>query len=324
MSVRDSEGTGLVEFDCADVHQSSLGHIVENSVATRALLEVVECLGNIDFRCPARIVSIEGASSGARSIPDMPVQVRLDDGQMLETSLLLAADGANSQIREMAGFRLRSWDYRHRAIVTTIRTETPHGFTARQWFMASGPLAFLPLVDSNGDGHHVSIVWSQQEAEAQRLMSLDSGAFGHELTRASESSLGEVLSVAERFCIPLVQRHAVDYVQPGIALVGDAAHSIHPLAGQGVNLGFQDVRVLVEEVCRGLDRRLSPGDISCLRRYQRRRKPENLAMMVAMEALKGLFGQQIPAFRILRNEGMTRVNRLAPLKNLLIRQAMGL
>ncbi len=338
MSVRDGEGTGLIEFDCADVHQSNLGHIVENSIALTALLDVVDRLDNIEMRCPARIVGVEGfdngnvdldqvnrGGTGARAAADRsPVQIRLASGEYLETDLLVAADGAGSQIRTMAGFRLRSWEYRHRAIVTTIRTAMPHGYTARQWFMASGPLAFLPLREVDGDCHQISIVWSQEEAEARRLMTLNEDAFCRELTRASEFALGEVESVAERFSIPLVQRHAVDYVLPGIALVGDAAHSIHPLAGQGVNLGIQDIAVLVEEVCRGLGRGLSPGDISCLRRYQRRRKPENLAMMAAMEAFKGLFSQKLPAIRILRNEGMSRVNRLLPLKNLMIRRAMGL
>lgn len=324
MSVRDSEGTGLVEFDCADLHRPDLGHIVENSIVVRVLLEVIAQLDNVELICPAVVRDIKNTATGDGDGRPGGVRIALDNGESLQTALLVAADGANSRIRDNCRFRLRNWDYGHSAIVATIRTAEHHGFCARQWFMPTGPLAFLPLRSSDGDCHYLSIVWSQQQSEAERLLALDDLQFCQALSRASEHCLGSVLQVSRRFCLPLLQRHAVDYVQPGVALVGDAAHTIHPLAGQGVNLGMQDAKVLVEELCRGLERGLPAGDISVLQRYQRRRKPENLAMMAAMESFKRLFEQRAPALTLLRNAALSRVNRLGAVKTLLVRQAMGI
>lgn len=315
MVVRDSEGTGVVTFDCADVGRPDLGHIVENGRVLAGLLDTL-AQSRVTVRSPAAIADI--------GVDDDRVVVTLGDGEQLETSLLVGADGTRSLVRQRCDFRVRQWDYGHNAIVATIRTDQAHGYTARQWFMVSGPLAFLPLRTDEGDCHHSSIVWSQQRDEADRLMALPDDVFRQALSRASESVLGEVTFVSRRFAFPLRQHHAVDYAQPGIALVGDAAHGIHPLAGQGANLGFADVGALVEEVARGIRRGLSPGDLSVLQRYQRRRKPENLAMMAAMETFKRLFEQEAPWLRLLRNQGMNRFNRLAPIKNRVIRRAMGL
>ncbi len=315
MVVRDSEGTGVVAFDCADVGRPDLGHIVENGRVLAGLLDTL-AQSRVTVLSPAAIADI--------GVDDDGVVVTLADGGQLETALLVGADGARSLVRQRCDFRVRQWDYGHSAIVATICTSEDHGYTARQWFMASGPLAFLPLRTDEGDCHYSSIVWSQQREEADRLMALPDHAFCHELSRASERALGEVVSVSRRFAFPLRQHHAVDYVQPGIALVGDAAHSIHPLAGQGANLGFADVAVLAEEIARGARRGLSPGDLSVLQRYQRRRKPENLAMMAAMETFKRLFEQEAPWLRLLRNQGMNSFNRLSPVKNRVIRRAMGL
>lgn len=155
-------------------------------------------------------------------------------------------------------------------------------------------------------------------------MALDSTEFCHELIITSEGALGAIELVSERLQFPLTQRHGVDYVQPGIALIGDAAHTIHPLAGQGVNLGFSDARVLAEELGRTLEQGSNLGGMQTLKRYQRRRKPDNLAMMATMEGFKRLFEREELPVRLLRNIGMSGLNRLVPLKNSLIRQAMGL
>lgn len=316
MVVRDSAGTGCVEFDSAEVHRADLGHIVENSALLAPMHRAIESMANTQFVYQA-IADVQRNGEAGDLI------LELADGRTLTAPLVVAADGANSLVRERCGFALRSWDYGHSAIVATLRCEQPHGFSARQWFMASGPLAFLPLRTQNQDCHHVSIVWSQNHDEAQRLMALDDGDFCRELAFASESALGEVQSTSRRFVFPLRQRHAVDYVQPGVVLVGDAAHSIHPLAGQGVNLGFADVAVLVEELARAVERGLPHWHLSALERYQRQRKPANLAMMGAMEGFKRLFAAQQPLLRMVRNDGMGLFNRLSPLKNQLVRKAMG-
>ena len=329
MEVWEADGTGHIEFDCSEVRQTALGHIVENALIVEALLQRIDQLGNVELICPATVVDIErcsnneGAVSGSND-KSGDIVVSLADGSTIATRLLVAADGANSKIRELCGLQLRQWEYGHDAIVTTVTTEKPHGFAARQRFLPEGPLAFLPLQTESGDCHQCSIVWSQQAEVAESLMALDDKAFCQALARAGENCLGEITAVDKRYKIPLKQRHAVDYVVPGVALIGDAAHTIHPLAGQGVNLGFQDVIALVDEVEHGVGRGLSPGDMWILKRYQRRRKPSNLGMMAVMEGFKRLFEETALPVRFLRNEGMSRVNQLGPVKNMIVRQAMGL
>jgi 2-octaprenylphenol hydroxylase len=318
MEVWEADGTGHIEFDCAEVRQPSLGHIVENALVVEALLQRLEELPNVELLCPARVSGIARVARGEELL------IELDGGETVATRLVAAADGARSKVRELCGLQLRQWDYGHQAIVTTITTEREHGYSARQRFLPEGPLAFLPLRDEQGDCHRCSIVWSQQSEKAAELMALDDAEFCRALTLASDHCLGEVTAVDKRYCIPLWQRHAVDYVLPGVALMGDAAHTIHPLAGQGVNLGFQDVLALAEEVQRSLSRGLSPGELTGLKRYQRRRKPHNLGMMATMEGLKRLFESQALPLRLLRNDGLTFANNLGPLKNQLVRQAMGL
>lgn len=318
MEVWEADGTGHIEFDCAEVRQPSLGHIVENALIVEALLQRLEALPNVTLLCPAKVTGLE------RLEKDGSVVIELADGGRVTTQLVAAADGARSRVRELCGLQLRQWDYGHQAIVTTITIEREHNFTARQRFLPEGPLAFLPLQDEQGDCHRCSIVWSQQSEKAKELMALDEAEFCRALGQASDHCLGEITAVDKRYCIPLWQRHAVDYVLPGIALLGDAAHTIHPLAGQGVNLGFQDAITLAEEIQRSLSRGLSPGELSGLKRYQRRRKPHNLGMMATMEGFKRLFESQAMPLRLLRNDGMKLANQLGPLKNQLVRQAMGL
>lgn len=253
MEVWEADGTGHIEFDCAEVRQPSLGHIVENALVVEALLQRLEDLPNVELLCPARVSGIARVARGEELL------IELDGGETVATRLVAAADGARSKVRELCGLQLRQWDYGHQAIVTTITTEREHGYSARQRFLPEGPLAFLPLRDEQGDCHRCSIVWSQQSEKASELVALDDAEFCRALTLASDHCLGEVTAVDKRYCIPLWQRHAVDYVLPGVALMGDAAHTIHPLAGQGVNLGFQDVLALAEEVQRSLSRGLSPA-----------------------------------------------------------------
>lgn len=316
MEVWESDGTGHIEFDCVEVRQSSLGHIVENALIVDGLLQKIEMLDNVDLLCPVKLTGLETTKDG--------VVISLEDGATIFTKLLAAADGAQSKVRELCGLQLRQWEYGHHAIFTSITTEAEHNFTARQRFLPDGTLAFLPLETEQGDCHQCSIVWSQQEEVAESLMALDDNKFCTALEQAGSHCLGKIVAVDKRYKIPLKQRHAVDYVVPGIALMGDAAHTIHPLAGQGVNLGFQDVITLMEEVERAVSRGLSPGDMLALGRYQRRRKPHNLGTMAVMEGFKQLFEDQPLPVRLLRNDGMSAINRLGPVKNLLVRQAMGL
>ena len=315
MNVWDAEGTGRITFDCQQVQQPNLGHIVENSALVSTLVEHLKQQPNIELYCPANIVDYQ--------LQQDAITLTLDNQSVLSAQLLIAADGANSAVREHFQFATKQWDYGQHAIVTTITSENSNQLTAWQRFMPTGPLAFLPL-NNIGNDHCCSIVWSQDTTEAKRLMALQDKDFCKELSRASEHCLGQVLKIEKRHLIPLRQSHATDYVMPRLALIGDAAHSIHPLAGQGANLGFSDAQVLAEEIAKAFARDLDLGDVSVLKPYQRRRKPENLATMAAMEGFKRLFGSQNSTLRLLRNYGLSAINGLGAIKNKLIKQAMGL
>lgn len=320
MFVWDAEGTSSIHFDSTSVHRENLGHIVENSVALSSVLECIKGKSpaeNLDWYTPHKVVAMECGHQ--------PVRLILDDGRELSGQLIIAADGAQSKIRELADFKVRQWDYQQHAIVTTVKTEQSHQHTAWQRFISTGPLAFLPLqVHSQaGEDHYSSIVWSIDNELKDAIMSLNDEAFCTQLGQAFEHKLGKILHASKRYCFPLQQRHATEYTQTGIALLGDAAHSIHPLAGQGVNLGLLDAQVLVEEVMRARQRNIPLNDISILKRYERRRKSHNLAAMAVMEGFKRLYGAEAPAIRWLRNMGLRQVNDQPWLKKNLIRLAMG-
>ena len=312
MTVWDGDGTGRIHFDAAELHARSLGTIVENRNIVRALFESLS---------DSSVQLLDGVRVKAWS---RERGVELEDGRRLAARLVVGADGALSRLRQWSGLATREWDYDQQAIVCTVRTSQNHRYTAWQRFSPTGPLAFLPLLNEAGDEHFCSIVWSQDTLEARRLMALETESFRKELEAAIERELGEVLAVSRRFAFPLRQRHAKDYIADGLALVGDAAHTIHPLAGQGANLGYGDVRALLEELERARELGLAPDDASVLARYQRRRKGENLAMMAAMEGFKQLFARDELPVRWLRNTGMRWLNQLAPLKNRIAAEAMGI
>jgi 2-octaprenylphenol hydroxylase len=316
MQVWDAEGTGQIEFDAGELDVPELGHIVENRVLTSALLEDVASLPGVSLFNPARLQALQPE-------PNDRHRLLLEDGRELTAGLVVAADGALSRVRDLAAFQTREWDYGHHAMVATVETEHFHEATAYQRFMPSGPLAFLPLPSQAGQ-HFCSIVWSLDSGLVENLQDLPEAEFLAQLGRACEHRLGDLLAVSQRVAFPLRQRHAVDYVQPGIALVGDAAHTIHPLAGQGINLGLQDVAILAQELKRGVAAGLQVGDLRLLKRYQRQRKGENLAMMAAMDGFKRLYSNQSLPLRWLRNTGMRLVGSAAPLKHQLMRQAMGI
>lgn len=315
MCVWDADGTGEIHFDAADMGAVSLGDIVENRLMTEALHGV---LRERDVEVHDGVAATGWRADGERSV------LTLADGRSIRATLVVAADGARSPLRQWAGLPIREWDYGQQAIVATVQTERSHQFTAWQRFMPTGPLAFLPLADGQGGSHFLSIVWSQDTLEAERLMALDDEGFRQALGEAFERRLGEIEAVSVRQAFPLRQCHAKTYVRPGLALVGDAAHSIHPLAGQGVNLGFADADVLSQEVARALQRGQSPGDMAVLQRYQRRRRGENLAMMAAMEGFKQLFARDELVPRWLRNTGMRWLDGQGALKRRIASQAMGL
>ncbi|MCI1008929.1 2-octaprenyl-3-methyl-6-methoxy-1,4-benzoquinol hydroxylase [Pseudomonas oryzihabitans] len=314
MHVWDGSGTGAVHFDAASVHAEVLGHIVENRVVQDALLERL-AEANVLLLPEARLELLR--RSGGQWL------VQLAGDRQIRAPLVVAADGANSAVRRLAGLETREWDYLHHAIVTSVRCAESHQRTAWQRFTDDGPLAFLPL-DRGGDTRWCSIVWSCTPKQGERLMALDDAAFCQALGEAFEQRLGKVECSDTRLCIPLRQRHAKRYVEPGLALIGDAAHVIHPLAGQGVNLGFLDAAVLAEELRHAQARGESIAEQRVLERYERRRMPHNLAMMAAMEGFQRLFQDDRLPLRWLRNAALKQVDRHFEAKALFVRRALGL
>lgn len=319
MEVWDADGTGKISFSAADINQTELGTIVENSNVLAALYQRLESSSKLSLLAPMAIESLQYAADGSASLLST-------DGERIFTKLIVAADGANSLIRELAGFETKEWDYNHHALVTTVRASKPHQGKALQRFIDSGPLAFLPLSPTSDavDQHYCSIVWSMLPQLAQQMMALDDDQFRKQLAGALEFKLGDIQWSGERFSFPLRQRHALDYVKGNVVLVGDAAHLIHPLAGQGVNLGLLDVAVLAEEILAGVKGGRRIADPVVLLRYQRKRIGHNLGMMWVMEGFKHLFAEQALPVRWLRNSGLKGMENVPALKNTLARRAMGL
>ncbi len=311
MHVWDAEGTGQIDFDAQEAGESYLGHIVENRLTVAALLGVAERSSSVDCHWQTTVVALEADATGQP-------RVVADDGRQWRAGLVVGADGARSRLRDLAGFEVRQWSYGQRAIVATVSLDDSHQHCCWQAFLPTGPLALLPLADAQ----KCSIVWSLDEQACDRWAESSDGAFVAGLNQVVRSRGLAVDGVGPRAVFPLQQSHAVDYIQPRIALVADAAHSIHPLAGQGINLGLSDVRVLSEVLAQARRTGLDPGSELVLRRYQRRRKGENLAMMGAMEAFKRGFGSETPLLRVARNAGLDWVNQMAPLKQWFVRQAL--
>lgn len=223
------------------------------------------------------------------------------------------------RVREAAGIEIEKAPYHQKGVVCVVRSSMHHKATAWQRFLPTGPLAFLPL----GDGR-CSIVWSASDEEADRLVSLDEEKFSHELEQAFEYTLGKVESVGQRAAFPLIRRHAETYIKPGLALIGDAAHTIHPLAGQGANIGILDAASLAQVLIEADLHRQSISSYATLRKFERWRRGENTLMMYSMSGFKNLFSNEQPGLMMLRNFGLNLVNNITPVKYKFVRHAMGL
>jgi 2-octaprenylphenol hydroxylase len=311
MEVWDARGDGVAHFDCAELGEPYLGHMIEPRVIQTALSGQLESDDNIYRFCPARCQSVE--------IQDENVTVTLEDGQCLTASLLVAADGVRSPVRETLGIRTRSHDYNQSSVVALVKTAEPHRDTAWQRFLPGGPLAFLPMQEGWS-----SIVWTLPTAEAGRIMEIDRDAFHEELAAAFAYRLGSIVDSGEREAWPLRRMHAEHYVINRAALIGDAAHAIHPLAGQGVNLGLLDAAALTEVIIAARQGGRDPGALRVLRRYERWRRGDNLLMMSAMDALNRTFSNARSPLSRVRNFGLSLVNGSGLLRQLFMRHAMGL
>jgi 2-octaprenylphenol hydroxylase len=310
MQVWERKGRGEIHFAAADLGEPDLGHIVENRVVVAALWKALREQPHVDI-----LLGLE--LTGLREHEGRPV-LELADGAGLTAGLLVGADGARSRLRELAGIALQGREYDQHALVATVQAELGNQGTAWQRFMPSGPLALLPL-----EADLFSIVWSTSPAQAETLKGIPPEAFNRELSETSQYCCGHLQLLGERAVFPLRLQRASTYIRPGVALVGDAAHVIHPLAGQGVNLGLLDAGMLIDVLCAARERGEPLGGFGVLRRYERARKGHNLAVQMAMDAFKHLFSNQNPALHLLRNLGLGLADRVPPLRRQFERVALG-
>ena len=306
-----SEEHAATEFISDHIGHQHLGHIVENRVIQLALLERLEAFSNIDLLCPAIISDIDYSAGSSL--------LTFDDDKQIVAKLLIAADGGESKVRQAAGIGVTQWDYNQSALVASVETMFPQQDITWQQFTPTGPLAFLPL-----KGKNASLVWYNTPENIKRLMQLDDRSFMAELNATFPASLGEIASLLGRASFPLRRQHAQDYVLEGLALAGDAAHMIHPLAGQGVNIGLLDAAALAEVVLTAHRYGEDFCSLETLREYEKQRRQHNFLMMQTMDTFYRVFSNDIGPLKLLRNVGLSVAGKVSPARNKVMQFAMGL
>ncbi len=306
------ETAGDTEFCSDDINYPQLGYIVENRVIQLALLDRLADFENVSLISPVSINKIQYSVG-------KPTEIVLADGRVLSAKILVAADGGQSRVRQTVGLGVTSWDYKQHALVIYIETEYGQQDITWQRFVPTGPQAFLPLT-----GHYGSIVWYHSPDEVSRLKALPPDELKSELMAAFPEALGQVKKVLATASFPLKRQHAQAYVKPGVVLVGDAAHMINPLAGQGVNIGLLDAAALGEVLIDAVKQGRDPSELTVLKRYEKMRRNENLKMMTVMDVFYQVFSNEILPMKIVRNLGLGLAERILPAKNKVMRMAMGL
>ena len=311
MQVWDADSFARIEFNAQSERLDSLGWICDNEQIRLSLYNKLSQHNNVrcEFNC-----QINSLQQGERD-----VLVNYNQQQLLLSRLLVGADGVNSMVRKVSQLPLTHWDYEQKAIVAIIQCAEPHQNVARQVFLPTGPLALLPLPDS----HQCSIVWSCEPERAEALLAMDDNSFNQALTAASNSVLGVLSAQSPRSGFNLTMRYASRWLNGKVVLVADAAHSIHPLAGQGMNLGLMDVCALAELISEAVADNNDFSDNRLLRRYERWRKAEAQTLIAAMEAFKRGFSNQQPLLKLVRAVGMSTMNQLPWLKSKIIAAALG-
>ncbi|MCP4321359.1 MAG: FAD-dependent 2-octaprenylphenol hydroxylase, partial [Alteromonadales bacterium] len=299
-------------FDAQQVDAIQLGYIIENEQIQHALTQTVKKQKNVTFYAPDKLSNI--------ALGDGEAWLTLESGKNMTTKLVVGADGAKSWVRNKVDIPLTHWDYNHHALVATVKTDLPHEFCARQVFTPDGPLAFLPLFEDD----LCSIVWSVPPEKAKQLQGLSTSEFNKQLTRTFDNRLGFCELQSERHSFPLTMRYARDFAKHRVALIGDAAHTIHPLAGQGVNLGLLDAVSLAQCLLENSKAEKDIGLYANLRQFERWRKTEAAQMVASMELLKQLFHGDNPVQKTVRDLALIFADNVSPLKKQFIKQAMGL
>ena len=311
MRVR-GDAKSQLEFSAHDSGLEALAWIVESGAMVRALWSALSHQPNLERFCPAVPVTLTGGADAVR--------IDLADGRAVEARLVVGADGARSFVREACGISTRIVPYGQSGVVANFACERPHGSVASQWFRDDGVLAWLPL-----PGNRISMVWSTSQSHAEELLGLSGEALCARVAEAGGHALGALELITPAAAFPLSLMKSTSLIAPRIALVGDAAHVVHPLAGQGVNLGFADAEMLADELIRvfpAAGHAADPGARMLLRRYERARAEDVLAMRLATDGLSKLFGSRMPGAGMLRNMGVNLVDRLPIVKNLLVSHAV--
>ncbi|MCS2158233.1 2-octaprenyl-3-methyl-6-methoxy-1,4-benzoquinol hydroxylase [Scandinavium sp. H11S7] len=299
-----------VVFNAAELKLPELGYMVENNVLQLALWQALEAHGNVRLCMPSSLETMLHGSEG--------YLLGFTDGSELKAKLVIGADGANSQVRQMAGIGVHAWQYPQSCMLITVECENEPGDSTWQQFTPTGPRAFLPLFD-----RWASLVWYDTPARIRQLQSLSMAQLEQEIVRTFPARLGKVKAVAAG-AFPLIRRHALRYVQPGLALVGDAAHTIHPLAGQGVNLGYRDVDALLDVLANARSQGEDWASLPVLKRYQSRRMTDNYLMQSGMDLFYASFSNNLAPLRMLRNVGLMAAERAGVLKRQALKYALGL
>lgn len=316
ISVTEGLSHSALLFDSAEGGAGDpLGHMVENRLLRLALLDAVAGAGNVTLNAPARAVRLDRGHAR--------VEVELDSGRLLRAPLVIVAEGRNSPTRQAAGIKVAQWRYDHGAVVTVIDHAKPHGNTAHEMFYQTGPFAILPMNGPDGSGTRSAIVWTVARDLAPAVTALSARALAAEIEKRMGGLLGEVRMAAPAWSYPLGFHHAARIVTDRLALVGDAAHGIHPIAGQGLNLGFRDVAALTEVLADGARLGLDLGDPQLLARYQRWRGLDTMMVAGMTDVLTRLFGLPGRTMRTVRAIGLAAVDRLPPLKRRFMAEARG-
>lgn len=316
--VSDRGRPGMARIEAAELGVEALGYVADNQVLGTALGAAMASLVNVDLMCPARPVHIELGSAKAR------VTIEEQGGEReLQASLLVAADGGNSVIRKLTGARVFTAGYGQTAIIANVRPERPHQATAYERFTDTGPLALLPAFSDDPQVHRCALVWTARDEQVESIMELDETGFLQRLEQRFGGRLGRFLAIGTRHSYPLTLVHMQQQVHPRLVFIGNAAHTLHPVAGQGFNLGLRDVAALAQVVADGLRDGEAPGDAQMLRRYAGWRRRDHLQTTFFTDGLVRVFSNDLPPVALARNLGMTGLNLFPPLKRVLARSAMG-
>ncbi len=317
--IRVTDGPSLffLHYDHTDIGDEPFGFMVENRHMRRALMERMDELQSIRLMAPAKIENVARSDEG--------VEVLLEDGQVLSSQVIIAAEGRRSSIRDQAGIRLTHWSYHQTAIVCSVRLEKSHNFVAHEHFLSAGPFAILPLNGDDPDrlGHVASIVWTERQDLADLMLGLDDDEFKFEFDQRIGSFLGKTEIFGPRWSYPLSLQYAETCTAKRLALIGDASHGMHPIAGQGLNMGLRDVAVLAEVLVEAKRDNRDLGGRATLDRYEQWRRFDNTMMLAATDLLNRLFSNNIRPLRLARDIGMASVDKMPALKKVFMRHAMG-